>query len=140
MVLPCFKLSVSLLMCLILYLFLFYSTGYVFQIHLEQLPPHSGGNLHSHDTGYASCPHRHPTRHRGRTREGKHPHQTCKIEPVYTGLYEQQTWKLTIRHVSCLSDISLVYLVSCIFLHQLFQKCQFIQRIIDAWSSNEKEQ
>lgn len=25
-------------------------------------------------------------------------------------------------------------------LHQLFQKCQFIQRIVEAWSSNEREQ
>lgn len=65
--------------CLTDFSVLFRSTGHVFQIHLEQLPPHSSGDLHSHDSGYAPRPHWNPARHRAGTCQGEHPYQTCKI-------------------------------------------------------------
>lgn len=71
-------LSFAMLTCP-LFLF-FFPIGYVFQIHLEQLPSHSGGDLHGHDSGYASCSRWHPVRHWAGTFKRKHPHQSCKTE------------------------------------------------------------
>lgn len=64
-------------------LFFFFPTGYVFQIHLEQLPSHSGGDLHGHDSGHASCSRWHPVRHWAGTLKRKHPHQSRKAERTH---------------------------------------------------------
>lgn len=61
----------------------FSPTGYVFQIHLEQLPSHSGGDLHGHDSGHASCSRWHPVRHWAGTLKRKHPHQSRKAQRTH---------------------------------------------------------